>query len=192
MRESVSEKRQEVDRSLMTRGLMGRVERFWASDDAQVILTTAFTDHLQALKESAKGLPACYSLAVQMVFDAKAGEAEGFKDAVSAIFRFRLDESVNRLAEFMPVDSVLPVLADETTNNDFWIESLKSACKEMSAYIQKDFCEKVLVVGMPASKTKNDLKHLVEQMAGELLSDDDINHLWLQHVVLRGMTGVLR
>ena len=192
MRASVSEKRKEVDLSLMARGLMGRVERLWASDDAQVILTTAFEDNLQALKESAKGLPACYSLAVQMVFDAKAGEAEGFKDAVSAIFRFRLDESVNRLAEFMPVDSVLTVLADETTNNELWLESMKSACKEMSAYIQKDFCDKVLAVGMPASKTKNDLKMLILLMTGEKLDDDVINHLWIQHVVLRGMTGVLR
>ncbi len=192
MRESVSARRQEVDQSLKTRGLMGRVERFWARDEVQVALTTAFEENLQALMESTRGLPECYALAVKMVFDAKAGEAEGFKDAVSAVFRFDLDESVNGLAGFMPVDSVLTELADETKNNDLWLASLKSACEKISGFVQKDFCEKVLAVGMPASKTKNDMKLFVLQMTGEQLSEDVINHLWIQHVVLRGATGVLR
>ena len=192
MRESIREKRQLVDQSLKTRGLIPRVEKVWASEAAQNILTEEFEGNLQALREKVKSLPECYALCVKLAYDGKCSEKAEYSDTVEAIFRFKLDECVNNLAGFMKVDGVLQVLADESQNGDLWLESLRSACKTVSGFVMDDFCEKVLTIGMPASKTKNDLKMLILVMTGEMVDDDVINHLWLQHVVICGMTGVLR
>ena len=192
MRESISEKRGKVDDSLKARGLMGRVERFFESQPAQEILNTEFENNLQALREKVKDLPACYCLSVKMVYDAKCAEKEGYCDTVSTVFRFNLDDSVNKLAGFMPVEGVIATLADESQNEALWLESLRAACKDVSRCVMEDFCEKLLDIGMPASKTKTDMKVFVLTLTGEMVSEAVINHLWIQHVVLRGMTGIFR
>lgn len=192
MRENVREKGRQVDEALREYGLMGRVERLCATDVAKEVINSEFEANLQAMQEKVKDLPKCYAFCIKQLHDAKRGEKEEYIATVWTTFRFNLYTSIKCLAAFMPVDDVLVTLADESQNEELWLESLRTACQTISAYVMADFCEKLLAMGMPASESKDDLRKFVFQMTGKTLTDDELNQLWMQEVVIFAMAGIFR
>ena len=124
---------------------------------------------------------------------AKGTEKDGYVDTAYARFKIFLNDSIDKLAMFMPVDDVLAVLVDEGQNNDRWLASFKNECQMVSEFVMEDFKEKLLLLCMPRSKNKRMLKALVEAVTGETITQSQVDELWFTHVVTGVVyTGIFR
>ena len=190
---NVSKEKERVNQSLVQKGLMPRVEKFFASEQVQMVIQEQFDLNLKAMRDSVKSLPECYREVAKQMCTAKGTEKDGYVDTAHARFKIFLNDSIDKLAMFMPVDDVLAVLVDEGQNNDRWLASFKNECQMVSEFVMEDFKEKLLMLCMPRSKNKRMLKALVEAVTGETITQSQVDELWFTHVVAGVVyTGIFR